>query len=437
LTADPESVVEVATSRFGTNRLFRDAGSMATASVATAALGFVFWAVAARLFPPEELGVMTAVLSVITAVSLVVAASAGDPYISLLPAAGPARERVYRRGQRVWFAMALVCGVAGALVTIFALPQVHKSVWVGVVVAVGVVLWSGFILQNSTMTSIGRANWMPATNVAASLGKILLLPLLTLASVSNSVELAFIIPAGLAVVVVRPFIIRRIRTGRDLPMTATVPEDRIMGEFNRLSVQMVILVVFWMGASTLTPFLVTKFAGPAEGALFALCLTIVQTLDYIAAAMGVSLSVHASSAPEHGGSMARAILIRSTAVVAVVAVLMVAVVPIGLRLLQEQYGQMGSLAVIATLCVGSLFQVFYIVWAGLQRARRKMRAPLVFNVLAAILLYSLIPTLSGEYGAVGGAIAMFASQFFLACAGTTFYVVSRIRARTRDTAGAT
>jgi Na+-driven multidrug efflux pump len=98
---------------------------------------------------------------------------------------------------------------------------------------------------------------------------------------------------------------------------------------------------------------------------------------------------------------------------------------------------MGSVAVIATLCVGSLFQVFYIVWAGLQRARRKMRAPLVFNVLAAILLYSLIPTLSGEYGAVGGAIAMFASQFFLACAGTTFYVVSRIRARTRDTAGAT
>lgn len=425
MTAEPQSVGEVAASRFGSKRLFRDAGSMASSSLVTAVLGLFFWVVAARLFPPEELGVMTAVLSVITAASLVVAASAGDPYISLLPAAGDSRELVYRRGQRVWLALALVGGIGGGLAAILMLPQLHKSVWVGVLIAVGVVGWSAFTLQNSTLVSIGRANWMPATSLAVSLGKILMLPLLAFVSARHSVELAFIIPAALTVLVVRPLIGRTVRDGRGLPMAAHLPERQALNDFNKLSAQMVTLAIFWMGATMLTPFMVTKFAGPAQGALFALCLTIVQTLDYIAAAMGVSLSVHASSAPEQGGAMARAVLLRSAIVLAVAAALLVAVVPLGLRLLQKEYGEMGSLEVVATLSVGSLIQVLYIVWTGLQRARRKMAAPLVFNVMAATLLYALIPTLSAKYGALGGAISLLIFQIFLACAACLYYVVNR------------
>lgn len=83
---------------FGAKRLNRDAVLMAFSSVANAALGMVFWAFAAKVFKPEQLGVMTAVLSVIVSVSLVVAAGVGDAYTALLPAVGPARRSVFRRG---------------------------------------------------------------------------------------------------------------------------------------------------------------------------------------------------------------------------------------------------------------------------------------------------------------------------------------------------
>src|SRR4051812_5457844 len=94
-------------SSFDTKRINRDAGFIAVSSAANAALGAGFWAIAARYFPPEELGVMTAVLAVIVSAGLMVAAGVGDAYTALLPAVGSARPSVYRRGQRIWFGLAL------------------------------------------------------------------------------------------------------------------------------------------------------------------------------------------------------------------------------------------------------------------------------------------------------------------------------------------
>ena len=111
------------TSRFGTKRLYRDAGSMASSSVANAVLGIGFWAMAAKIFPPAELGVMTAVLAVIVSVGVVIAAGVGDAYAALFPAAGDDRRRFYRIGQRTFLALALVSGVVAAVCTTTTAPS--------------------------------------------------------------------------------------------------------------------------------------------------------------------------------------------------------------------------------------------------------------------------------------------------------------------------
>src|SRR4051812_11068222 len=88
--------VPVPPPRFGAQRLYRDAASLASSSVANALLGVAFWALAAKLFPPEQLGVMTAVLAVIVSVGIVVATGVGDAYTAFLPAAGADRSMLYR-----------------------------------------------------------------------------------------------------------------------------------------------------------------------------------------------------------------------------------------------------------------------------------------------------------------------------------------------------
>lgn len=412
--------------RFGVTRLYRDASSMAIASIANAALGVVFWAVAAKLFVPHELGVMTAVLSVITSVGVVVASGIGDSYTALLPALGGDRSHFYRRGQRIFLALAVVSAMASAWCIVSLLDTVSGSVGLAVLVAVGVLLWSAVVLQNSTLVALGRARWLPVANIALSAGKLVLLLLFAGLFSWHPVELSVVAAALAIVAVLQPLIRRIVDSGEDLP------PSRIAGglgvrHFYTFVMQTTVSSALSMGLFLVTPFLVTVFAGPAQGALFALSLALVQSLDLIGAAMSMSLVVHASSSPEDAGVMARSILFRSTVLSVVGAAFLVAVAPYGMRFLNAQYGAMGATSVIATLAVGTICRLLYQVWSGLQRARRSMLAPLVLNVISAAILLGSLPALCRAHGALGGAFALLLAQLGLAAGIVMTFVIGHRR----------
>jgi hypothetical protein len=191
------------TSRFGSQRLYRDAGSMATSSVANAVLGIAFCALAAKMFPPEKLGIMTAVLAVIMSVGGLVSTGVGDAYTALLPAVGTDRPHLYKRGQRLFFGLAVVGGIATAICATSWLRAVHGSLAVGAMVAVGTVVWATASLQNATLAALGRARWMPAVNVALSLGKIALLAVLATTLRWHPVELSAVIAAAVVMLMMQ------------------------------------------------------------------------------------------------------------------------------------------------------------------------------------------------------------------------------------------
>jgi hypothetical protein len=371
---------------------------------------------------------MTAVLAVIVSVGNVVAVGVGDAYTALLPAVGAERTRVYRSGQRVFFTLTAVTGLLGALGTTLLLAEVRGSVTVAILVAVGIFVWASFTLQNSTMMAVGRAAWVPATNIVLGLAKIALLATLSISVGWHSVELAVVVSTAGVVLVLQPILGRIITTGKGLSTTATISAAHASAEFKRVVVRTIALSALGIGVVTLTPFLVTVFAGPVNGALFALCFAIVATFDYIAAAMAVSLVVHASSAPSQANAMARGILIRAAALTLVGTAGVIAVVPTALRMLNPEYGFRDTLAVVAVLCAGTLCRVGYIVWAALQQARRNLRMPLIFNAVTAVLMLAVMPGLCDAYGAVGGALAVLIHQITLsAFAGVHFVIANRRR----------
>src|SRR5438477_453936 len=57
--------------------LVRNSGALASGTIATAGLGFVYWWLAARQFPPEVIGRATALLSVMGLISLLGEAGLG------------------------------------------------------------------------------------------------------------------------------------------------------------------------------------------------------------------------------------------------------------------------------------------------------------------------------------------------------------------------
>lgn len=410
--------------RFGARRLHSDAIAVALSSMGNAGLGVLFWALAARLIAPHQLGVMTAVLSVITSLASVVAAGVGDAYTALLPATGGARGRVYQHGQRIFYVLTVASGVVGAMVAVGMLREIRGSVAAAVLIAVGVVFWASFTLQNSTMIAVGRARWVPVANLAVGLAKIALLVVLVRTIGWHSVELAAIVAVAAAALILRPILLLAIRND-SLPTRGSVAEERSIREFNRVVRQTITLSSLGLGLLTITPFLVTVFAGPTQGALFALCLTIVATFDFIGASMAVSLVVHASGVPEQTAAMARGVLRRAFAITLVGTITAVLVVPTALQILNPAYARSESLPVIIVLCLGTLTRVPYLVWTSVQQARRQLRIPLVFNAITAVLMLVLLPLLAQRFGALGGACALLVHQLALTVAAVCHHLLNR------------
>jgi O-antigen/teichoic acid export membrane protein len=407
--------------------LYRDAGSMASSSVVSAALGVAFWALAAKRFPPNELGVMTAVMAVIVSTGVVVASGIGDAYTALLPAVGDARPRLYQRGQRTFWMIAIVSGLGAAAGTVLLLAEVRGSFGVAVLVAVGVVVWSSVNVQSSAVVALARARWLPIANTATGVCKIALLPLLAATLHWHAVELSVVIATTGLAIVLRPAIIRVINATTELP-PATLSEDAAMGMFNGFLAQSIASSGLNFGVIMLSPFLVTAISGPEQGALFALALSIVQVLDLIAIAMAVSLVVHASSTPGAAWTMARAVLLRTVGLSVAGAVLVIVLVPTTLRILDPAYGALGANSVIATMCAVCVVRTVYTVWSGLQRALRNIKAPLRFNLVFAIAVPTLLFALCPARGALGGAFAILLAQSALSAAAVAHLIVNHRRA---------
>ncbi|WP_029116593.1 lipopolysaccharide biosynthesis protein [Mycobacterium sp. URHB0044] len=429
MTTEDRAVLRGVTPKreFGVTRLYRDAGSMASSSVLSAALGVAFWALAAKRFPPHELGVMTAVMAVIGSAGVIVASGIGDAYTALLPAVGEARPRLYRRGQRTFWLIAIVSGLGAAVGTVLLLAEVRGSFGVAALVAVGVVVWSSVNVQSSAVVALARARWLPVANTATGVCKIVLLPLLAATLHWHAVELSVVIASTALAIVLRPAIVRVINTGTELPV-ATLSEDAAMRMFNGFLAQSIASSGLNFGVLMLSPFLVTAISGPEQGALFALALSLVQVLDLIAIAMAVSLVVHASSTPDEAWSMARSVLLRTIALSATGATLLIAMAPTALRILDPAYGALGATGVIATMCAVCVVRTVYTVWSGLQRARRNIKVPLQFNLVFAIAVPALLFALCPTYGALGGAFAVLLAQSALSTAAAIHLFVNHRRA---------
>ena len=181
----------------------------------------------------------------------------------------------------------------------------------------------------------------------------------------------------------------------------------------RLVIRTTTSVALSLGTLTATPFIVTAAAGPKDGAVFSLGLNIVQSLDFVGAALGVSLVVHASSRAAESGRMALGVFKRTAAVVGLGAIALVAVSPFVLRLLNPSYVHLHGPALIAVLAIGSFLRTPYVIWAALQRSRRDMRPLLVLNSIAAMVVFALLPLAAHRWGAIGAGVVVALAQAIL------------------------
>jgi O-antigen/teichoic acid export membrane protein len=235
------------------NSLTTNALALMVATVVTNAVGLIFWAVAAKLKDPHEVGHAAAVVAGATLLATISQLNLTNVFLRLVPTAGRLARPFVIKGYVAVCAFAVVLavfywgtGLSGHLIS---------SSWparLGFTVTVA--LLAIFALQDSVLTSLRLAPWVMIENVSFSITKLALVPAFALLLGASGIVIAWIIPAAVATVVISWLLHHRVFPGREdqdgeLPERSKilnfVAAEYLSNCFSTATTQVMPLLIVW------------------------------------------------------------------------------------------------------------------------------------------------------------------------------------------------
>jgi O-antigen/teichoic acid export membrane protein len=242
-----------------------NAASLLVATVATNALGLVFWIVAAHLETPRNVGRAAAAVAALTLLATFGQLNLTNVFVRLLPTAGRLGAGLVRRGYLAVIVLTLVLG--GVYVTSgLGAGVVTGGLGARVLFTLGVTVLGIFALQDSVLTALRLTPWIPVENISAGVCKLALLPVVLLAAGAGAIAAAWVIPALVAVLVVSTLLFKRAFPKlADTP--GTLPPRRRLASFVAGEYVGNICAV---ATIQLMPLIIVWRLGPAQAAYFTL-----------------------------------------------------------------------------------------------------------------------------------------------------------------------
>src|ERR1044071_9215002 len=146
----------------------------------TSVLGVGFWALAAHSYSARVVGLNAAAISAMTLVAEACTLGLSAVLVRYLPVAGSSTRRLVSRSYAITVSLALAFGLLAALTTGVWSPKLNflsSDGWlIGFVLATGAT--TIFTLQDSVLTGLRAAKWIPLENSLYALAKLLLLVVL-------------------------------------------------------------------------------------------------------------------------------------------------------------------------------------------------------------------------------------------------------------------
>jgi O-antigen/teichoic acid export membrane protein len=272
--------------------------SLMTATVATNALGLVFWTEAARLGTPQIVGRAAAAVAALTLLATISQLNLTNVFVRLIPGAGRHGRRLITRGYLAVIAVSVAVGVvylaAGLGAAVVGRGLAAQAAFVAAVPVLAI-----FALQDSVLTALRRAPWVAVENSTFATCKLALLPALVLVPIGGGIVLSWVIPAAAAVVVVSALLFRRLLRALE-DADGTLPPRRtlmsfIAGEYTT--------AVCATAATQLMPLIIVWRLGPAQDAYFTLPWLISMGITVLLWNVASAFVVELAEGQEHSGAL--------------------------------------------------------------------------------------------------------------------------------------
>lgn len=341
VSATAPSVAERESSRPHTPVL-GTAVALMSATAFSALFGFLFWVVAARWFPADQVGRASAAVSSMSLLAGLAQLNLISLYARFLPTAGHRSRRLILAGYAA-SAVASLLLATGFLTLGGAAGLIGDRPVSRLIFTVAVVASAIFFIQDGVLAALHRPAWVPVKNVFAAAGKLALLPVLAEVTLGDGLLLAWMAPMLLSMLAVNWWILTRLaptRAGTGTPAAPT-PARRELLSFASAEYLNGLLT---NAVAFLPPVLVNAVLGPAASAYFYLPWLVGVAGSTLVWNVVTSFVVSASSDGQRGRIHAsRAVLLTGAIVGTGAVVPAVAAGPV-LGLLGPEYVAQGATA---------------------------------------------------------------------------------------------
>jgi O-antigen/teichoic acid export membrane protein len=405
--------------RFGAGRvrthlsdpLYRTGYYLIIGTGITSVLGVAFWALAAHTYSAADVGLNAAAISAMTLVSGACSLGLHGVLIRYLPIAGPSTHKLVSRSYLLTGVMSLAVGAGVALASAVWSPKLsflNEANWL-VGFALATAAFTIFTLQDSVLTGLRTAKWIPLENSLYALSKLVLLLALAAPLPGSGLFLAWNLPLLPAIIVINYLVFRRL-----IPKAAAESSlDR--RKFFGMAMGNYAGNLFNLVGTFYMPVLVANVTSAEEAAYFFVPWMISLSLQLVALNVMNSLTVEAALDMAGLRQLTRRTLVHTMRLVLPLAALTAVAAPYGLLLFGQDYADAGT-GLLRWLALGAIPNVFVVLGVSVGRIEHRGWVVIAGQGTIAALVVGLSALLLPGMGIDGVGVAWTASQTLVAVA---------------------
>ncbi len=385
--------------------LYRNAYALILSDLTTSALGLAYWALAARGYTTDQVGLNSLAISTMALLAGVSQLTLMGLLLRFIPHAGYATGRLVAG---VYLGAAAGTVVAG-LLFLYGLDPIAVKVFDGydhvfkLALVAAAVTWCVFSLQDNALAGLRAAGWVPIKNVIYCLAKIGLLAALAISPGDFGIFASWVLPAAVLLIPGNLLMFGRL-IPRHAKATAADATKLVRGQLVRYAAGDSLGSIFNLMSVALLPLIVTHKAGTTANAYFYLPWTVAYSLQLVAYNLGTSLTVEGAADEAELSRYSRKMLVYMVRLLVPLAIVVALGAPLILRVFGESYEREGTqlLQLLALAPIPSLVTILVMAVARVQG-----RTTLIASIrgLLCVLLLGLSLVLVPQMGIVGAGVA--------------------------------
>src|SRR5215470_13098410 len=399
--------------------MLRNGYALIASATVTQVLGVAYWIVAARTAPAAVVGRNSAAIYMMLFLAGVAELNLMSTLVRFLPTSGRRAARFIVSIYAASAAVAAVLGLGFLLVIPIVEPQLgflRASPFLAAWFVVSVVTGAIFVLQDSALTGVRAAPFVPLENTTFSLLKLaMLFPLVGLLPQSG-IYVSWTAAIALAVIPTNIYLFAR-AVPRHLKLH-TRPVRTTPVRFRELRGYVVpdsVAAFFLLASTALLPLLIIGRLGPAAAGHYALAWVIGYSLYLVGMNMGFSLVVETAADQSAIRDRALRSITHLAKLLVPVVILIVVAAPYVLAIYGPGYVG-ADVTPLRLLALSALPALITNTAISVTRSLRRMRMVLAIQIGLCALVWGLSALLIGPLGITGVAVAWLVAQTATAAA---------------------